>query len=126
MVFIHGFFAERSPAYFVFLENTSEFRYGSCRFGRWNGELIMKIKKELIKREIAGDCILVPVGKSTLESNGLFALNELGAFIWDILAGAETEEEIVTAVLKEYEIDRETAVRDISEFLRKLESMEII
>lgn len=49
----------------------------------------MKIKKELIKREIAGDCILVPVGKSTLESNGLFALNELGAFIWDILPGAE-------------------------------------
>lgn len=66
----------------------------------------MKIKKELIKREIAGDCILVPVGKSTLESNGLFALNELGAFIWDILPGAETEEEIVTAVLKEYEIDQ--------------------
>ena len=30
----------------------------------------MKIKKELIQREIAGDTVLVPVGKSVYDSNG--------------------------------------------------------
>ena len=45
----------------------------------------MIIKKELIKREIAGDTILVPVGKAVYDANGLFALNELGAFIWELL-----------------------------------------
>lgn len=41
----------------------------------------MEIKKELIKRDIAGDTVLVPVGKTVMENNGLFILNELGAFI---------------------------------------------
>ena len=45
----------------------------------------MHIKKELIKREIAGDVILVPVGKTALDSNGLFMLNELGGFLWNLL-----------------------------------------
>lgn len=86
----------------------------------------MEIKKELIKREIAGDCILVPVGKSTLDSNGLFALNELAAFIWDILPGVNSEEEIVSKVLDEYDVDRETAEKDVSEFICKLKELGIL
>lgn len=86
----------------------------------------MIIKKELIKREIAGDTILVPVGKTVYDSNGLFALNELGAFLWDRLPQAETEEELCAAVLAEYEVSREEAARDIAEFLDKLKTLEII
>ena len=86
----------------------------------------MKIKKELIKREIAGDTILVPVGKSVYDSNGLFALNELAAFLWDRLAEAETEEALCEAVLAEYEVTREEAAADIAEFLNKLKQMEIL
>ncbi len=86
----------------------------------------MKIKKELIKREIAGDTILVPVGKTVYDSNGLFVMNELGAFVWDILPEAETEEDIVAAVLKEYEVSQQEAARDISEFLGKLKELNIL
>ncbi len=86
----------------------------------------MKIKKELIKREIAGDTILVPVGKTVLDSNGLFVLNELGAFIWEILPKAETEEEIRAAILAEYEVTQEEATRDVAEFLEKLRELNII
>ena len=86
----------------------------------------MEIKKELIKREIAGDCILVPVGKTVYENNGLFVLNELAAYIWDILPDLSTEEEIVDAVVGEYDVDRENAVRDAAEFLEKLRGFGII
>ena len=86
----------------------------------------MIIKKELIKREIAGDTILVPVGKSVYDSNGLFALNELAAFLWDRLPEAETEEELCEAVLAEYEVSREEAAEDIAEFLKKLKEMGIL
>lgn len=86
----------------------------------------MIIKKELIKREIAGDTILVPVGKSVLDSNGLFMLNELGAFIWDLLPGMESEEEICNAVLAEYDVSSETVKKDVADFLHKLREMEII
>ena len=86
----------------------------------------MKIRKELIRREIAGDVILVPVGGTVLENNGLFALNELGAFLWDRLESAEDEESLVQAVLAEYEVDEEIARTDVAAFLQKLQDMEIL
>lgn len=86
----------------------------------------MIIKKELIKREIAGDTILVPVGKTVLDSNGLFVLNELGAFIWERLPGAETEAEICDAILAEYEVSPEEAAADVADFLEKLRQLNII
>ena len=86
----------------------------------------MKIRKELIRREIAGDVILVPVGGTVLENNGLFALNELGAFLWDRLESAEDEESLVQAVLSEYEVDEDTARADTAAFLQKLREMEIL
>lgn len=86
----------------------------------------MTVKKELIKREIAGECFLVPVGKSMYDSNGLFILTELGSFIWDLLPNADSEEDILKAVLAEYEVDEATAKADIQMFLNKLKKLEIL
>lgn len=86
----------------------------------------MIIKKELIKRDIAGDTILVPVGKTMYDSGGLFVLNELGSFIWDILPQAEDEQAILRAVLEEYEVSEEEAARDIDEFLGEMAKLGLI
>lgn len=86
----------------------------------------MKIKKELIKRSIAGDTILVPVGKTVYDSNGLFVLNEVAASIWDVLGDCETQDEIVDKILEEYEVSKEEAERDTAEFLGTLREMQII
>lgn len=86
----------------------------------------MIIKKELIKREIAGDTILVPVGKTVYDANGLFVMNELGAFIWDLLPNVETEEQICEAILAEYEVTALDAAADVAEFLSKLRELDVI
>ena len=86
----------------------------------------MEIKKELIKRTIAGDVILVPVGKTVISSNGLFVLNELGGFLWDLLPQAKDGEDLVSAVLQEYDVDEATARADMEEFLAALRQMEIL
>jgi len=46
----------------------------------------MKIKNNLILREIAGSWIIVPVAEMVVEFNGLMNLNETGAFLWKKLA----------------------------------------
>lgn len=76
--------------------------------------------------DIAGDCILVPVGKTILSTTGMFILNEMAEFIWDILPQINAESEILEAVLKEYDVSAEEAAQDISEFLDELRRMEII
>lgn len=86
----------------------------------------MIIKKDLIKRRIAGDTVLVPVGKTVYDANGLFVMNELGTFIWDLLPGVDTEEEICRAIIDEYDVSEEVASADVAEFMDALRRMEII
>ncbi len=86
----------------------------------------MKIKKELVKRDVAGDTILVPVGRTVYEGNGLFVLNELGGFLWDRLEAAESEADLLRAVLDEYEVTEAVAEQDIRKFLTKLQEMGIL
>lgn len=86
----------------------------------------MTIKKEFIKRQIGGDIILVPTGTAVYDYNGLFALNELGGFLWDKLPEAEDAETLVSAVLAEYEAEENQVRLDVAEFLEQLKKMEII
>ena len=86
----------------------------------------MKIKKDLIKRQVAGDTILVPVGQSIYQSNGLFVLNEVGAFLWDLLPEAESEEDLCKNVLETYEVEENIAAADVRDFLEMLRKLDII
>ena len=86
----------------------------------------MEIKKQLMKRQVAGETFLVPLGKAVYDSNGLFFLTEVGAFLWDLLEKAESEEELVAAVHAEYDVDEATARADINAFLTKLREMGIL
>lgn len=86
----------------------------------------MELKKKLMKRQIAGDTFLVPMGKTVYDANGLFFLTEVGAFIWDKLPAAQTEENILSAVLAEYDVEEAVARQDVHSFMEKLKTMEII
>lgn len=80
----------------------------------------MKIVKEFILREIAGECILIPTGETTQEFNGLITLSDTGKFIWEQIERVDSLEELVDAMIEEYDIDRDTAKKDAVEFIGTL------
>ena len=80
----------------------------------------MKIIKEFILRDIAGECVLVPTGATTQEFNGLITLTDTAKFIWENLEKVDDFETMIDALVKEYEIDKETAARDAREFINQL------
>ena len=80
----------------------------------------MKIKSGFAKREIAGSNIVVPVGKASMEFNGMITLNESGAFFWDCFCKDITVDEAVKMVTDEYDIDEATARKDIEGFVDML------
>ena len=86
----------------------------------------MKISKEFILREIAGEYILVPVGKTALTFNGLVTVNEVGALIWGMLEKGSAVSTIVNGTLDEYDVDEQTATADVLEFISYLKSNNII
>ena len=86
----------------------------------------MKIEKEFVLREIAGDYVIIPTGKTVLEFNGLATINEVGVFLWNLLQNEITEEGLVEKLLEEYEVDEETARADVAEFIGVLVNNKVL
>lgn len=80
----------------------------------------MRVDKEFVLREIAGDYIIIPTGKTVLEFNGLITVNEVGVSIWNMLQKEVTFEELVQGILDEYDVEEAVVREDIREFLDKL------
>ena len=77
----------------------------------------MRIEKEFVLREIAGDYIIIPTGKTALEFNGLITVNEVGVSLWKMLQQDVTVEDLVKGILDEYDVEESVAREDIQEFL---------
>lgn len=86
----------------------------------------MKIKRGFAKREIAGSFVVVPVGNTIKEFNGMITLNESGSFFWDCFLKDITVEQAVDMVTAEYDVDRETAQKDIEKFIKLLNDNNLI
>ena len=80
----------------------------------------MKLEKEFVLREIAGDYVIIPVGKTGIEFNGLITVNVVGVSIWNMLQNEVTFDQIVQGILNEYEVEESVAREDIREFLDQL------
>lgn len=77
----------------------------------------MRVDKEFVLREIAGEYIIIPTGKTVLEFNGLITVNEVGVSLWNMLQNEVTFGELVRGILDEYEVEESVAREDIQEFL---------
>ena len=86
----------------------------------------MKIKDGFILREVAGNFIVVAVGEAVKDFNGVINLNETGALLWRTLSDGATEQELVDALLNEYEVSEEIARRDVKIFIYKLTEAKLI
>jgi hypothetical protein len=56
----------------------------------------------------------------------VLSLNAVGSFVWQQIDGASTLQDIVARICEEYEVDVEQARGDLEEFVRQLESHELV
>jgi hypothetical protein len=77
----------------------------------------MKIKKGYLVRDIADTYIVVPVGERVIDFKGIMTLNETGYFLWNRLVNDISYDDLLKALLDEYEVDEVTAKNDLDEFL---------
>ena len=86
----------------------------------------MKIKDGFILREVAGNFVVVAVGSAVKDFRAIITLNETGAFLWKTLEKGATEEELLTALLSEYEVSEQVAKSDIKAFINKLQNANLL
>ena len=80
----------------------------------------MKLKPGFIMRDIAGETIVVPSGDE-LKLNMMITLNGTGKFLWEHLEKGAEVDELVEAMLAEYEVDEKTARLGVEGFVAKLQ-----
>jgi len=80
----------------------------------------MKIKDGFVLRKVADTYVVVAVGAEAKKHNVMITLNETGGLLWNKLTEGTDEEGLVNAILEEYDIDKETAAKDVSAFLAKI------
>ena len=81
----------------------------------------MRIKDGFVLEEVGGDFLAVAVGDRAKDFSGMVRMNGTGAFLWNMLAGKDiTEDELVEAVLKEYDVDEARVRTDVAAFEKTL------
>ena len=81
----------------------------------------MQINRDFTIQKVGASYVAVAVGETSKEFHGMIRLNETGAFLWKKMAECDcTEEDLVKALLDEYEIDRETATADVRRMIADL------
>ena len=86
----------------------------------------MKISENFVLRQVADTWVVLPVGQQSVDFNAMLTLNESGAILWRALEQGGDRDALADALLAEYEVDRETALADVDEFLKKLKEVGII
>jgi len=83
-------------------------------------------KGEFVTRSIAGETVVVPVRGQVGDLDAIYNLNEVGAFIWNLIDGRTSLSQIVEAVHREFEVPFEEAEKDTQEFIAALEQAGMI
>ena len=83
----------------------------------------MKIKDGFVLRNVIDEFIVMPTGSNIAKFDGAVVLNEVSAFIYKLLANPMSRDDLLTAVLNEYDVDEATAAADLDNLLEKLADM---
>jgi hypothetical protein len=83
---------------------------------------VISHSSSIVTRKTGNEYVLVPVTNNIADMNSVYTLNDTGAFIWEQIDGKKT----VDALTSEYEIDKETAIKDVLEFVSEMSMCLII
>ena len=86
----------------------------------------MKIKDGFELREIADNYVVIPTESRVVDFSSMIMLNEVSAFLWLQLLEDKSENDLLKAVLSEYDVDKETAASDIKVFVNELAAAGVI
>lgn len=86
----------------------------------------MKIKENFLLRKISDVYVVVPVGSAVVDFSGLVNLNESGALLFEKLQKGAEEQDLVEALLEEYDVSEEIACADVKKFIKKVKDADIL
>ncbi len=95
--------------------------------GTMNGSSIVTPSGDVVAREIEGELIIVPLraGVGDLEDE-LYALNDTGKAVWELLDGERTVAQVVDVLDAGFDASRDEIERDVQGLLEELRARSIV
>lgn len=85
----------------------------------------MKLKEGFILRTVAGETVVLPAGGVT-NFDMMITLNDTGKFLWEKLAAGTERNELVDALLGEYDVSKELAEQSVDAFVARLKELDFL
>lgn len=79
----------------------------------------MRLKYTFDKMELNDQIVAVPVGDNADNYHGVVKMNETANAIFNLLAEDTTEEAIVEAMEKEYDVSKEILAADVKRYVQE-------
>ena len=86
----------------------------------------MKAKQGFILRNVVDEYILMPTGDNIGKFNGTVLLNEVSAFVWEKLQNPISKDDLLRAILDEFEVEKAVASTDLDALLTTLKEYGVI
>jgi len=86
----------------------------------------MKIKEGFVLRNVVDEFIVMPTGDNIAKFEGAVVLNEVAAFIFEKMKNPVSRDDLLTAMLNEFDVDEATAAADLDALIEKLTEMGLI
>ena len=86
----------------------------------------MKIKEGFLLRQVGDNHVVVPVGAQSVDFRCIITLNDTGAFIWEKLQKPCEVEDLVAAMLEEYDVPADVAAADINVYVAALREKKLL
>lgn len=87
---------------------------------------VFRKNKDVVRRVVAGEVILVPIRTRVADMTAIYALDEVADFIWNELDTGRTAEEIAARVQNEFDTEGHDVLADVTALLADLESAGLV
>jgi hypothetical protein len=86
----------------------------------------MKRKSSFLMQKVAEETLLVPFGAQVIDMNGIVILNSTGQCLWESLSEECSLDDLVSVIVKQFEVGEEQAREDIQNFLTEIKRIGLL
>ena len=86
----------------------------------------MKLKPNFELRDVCGEQVVIPCGIENVNFDSIIHLNETGAFLFKLLQQGAEREDLVSALLEEYDVAPDRAAKDVDVFIQKVRDADVL
>ncbi len=77
----------------------------------------MKVKDGFVLRDVGGKTVVLATGAAAISFNGMITLSGAGKFLWENMEKDCSEDDLVAALLKTYDVHEDVARKDVHAFV---------